>query len=57
MGGEAGKPKLRVAKGLGNGHLLPPAEIKAEGAHSGANREGTDLIVCRSGGCLCYSPF
>ena len=54
---EAGKPKLRAAKGLGNGPSPPPAEIKAEGGHAGENTEGKDLSVCRSGGCLCHSPF
>lgn len=54
---EAGKPKLRAAQGLGNGPSPPPAEIKAEGSHSGENTEGKDLSVCRSGGCLCHSPF
>lgn len=49
--------KAQGGQGAGKWSPPPPAESKAEGAHSGENTEGTDLSVCRSGGCLCYSPF
>lgn len=41
---EAGKPKLRGGPGAGK-WSSPPAEIKAEGGHSGENTEGKDLRV------------